>query len=79
MQTPPRSLANKAVISVTGSTLVVVGTAGLFLPVIPGVVLIASGLGILGKQYHWARATLDRVTPARLRRSAEADTEAEAA
>ena len=72
-------MAGRAVISVTGTTLIVVGTAGLFLPVLPGVVLIASGLGILGKQYGWARTTLDRVTPTRLRRQSEPDADSEAA
>ena len=72
-------MARRAVISVAGTSLIVVGTAGLFLPVVPGVVLIASGLGILGKQYGWARTTLDRVTPARLRRPTEPTQESEAA
>jgi hypothetical protein len=79
MQQTPRSMASRAAITVAGSSLIVVGTAGLFLPVVPGVVLIASGLGLLGKQYGWARTTLDRVTPARLRRPAEPSTESEAA
>ena len=72
-------MARRAAISVAGTSLIVVGTAGLFLPVLPGVVLIASGLGILGKQYVWARTTLDRVTPARLKRPAEPTGESEAA
>ena len=79
MQDTQRSMASRAAISVAGTSLIVVGTAGLFLPVIPGVVLIASGLGILGKQYVWARTTLDRVTPARLRRRSDQDRDAEAA
>lgn len=79
MQRTSRSFAGRAAISVAGTSLIVVGTAGLFLPVLPGVVLIASGLGILGKQYGWARTTLDRVTPVRLRRDSPAADESEAA
>lgn len=69
----------KAAISVAGTALIAVGTVGLFLPVLPGVVLIASGLAVLGRQYRWARKTLDRVTPARFRRDPEGTAEAEAA
>ncbi len=63
MHTPRRSLLSSAAISVAGGLLVVVGIAGLFLPVIPGIVLLASGLALLGKQYGWARSTLTRLTP----------------
>ncbi|MEX2423298.1 MAG: PGPGW domain-containing protein [Acidimicrobiia bacterium] len=79
MQDTSSSLGRRAVVSVAGTSLIVVGTAGLFFPVVPGVVLIASGLGILGKQYGWARTTLDRVTPARLRRRPETTEGSEAA
>jgi uncharacterized protein len=77
VHSPPRSLAARAGITVVGTSLLAVGTAGLFLPVIPGVVLLASGLAILGRQYGWARTALDRVTPARFKH--EEATEAEAA
>lgn len=74
-----RSMVGKAAISVAGTALIAVGTVGLFLPVLPGVVLIASGLAVLGRQYRWARRTLDRVTPAGFRRDSEGAPEAEAA
>lgn len=74
-----RSLVVTAAISVTGTALVAVGIAGLFLPVIPGVVLIGSGLAVLSKQYGWARRVLHRVTPTRLRRPSEPAAEVEAA
>jgi hypothetical protein len=79
MQSERRSLIGRAVITVVGTLLVAVGLVGLFLPVLPGIVLIASGLALLGKQYHWARTALDRVTPARLKRPTDETREAEAA
>lgn len=63
----------------SGAGLLVLGVAGLFLPILPGVVLIGSGLAVLGKQYGWARRALTRATPARLRRRADRTTDAEAA
>jgi hypothetical protein len=74
-----RSLVATAAISVAGTTLVAIGVAGLFLPVIPGIVLIGSGLAVLGKQYGWARRALHRVTPSRLQRPSEQTSDAEAA
>jgi hypothetical protein len=79
MQSERRSLIGRAVITVVGTLLVAVGLVGLFLPILPGIVLIASGLALLGKQYHWARTALDRVTPARLKRPTDETREAEAA
>jgi hypothetical protein len=79
MQNERRSLIGRAVITVVGTLLVAVGLVGLFLPILPGIVLIASGLALLGKQYHWARTALDRVTPARLKRPTDETREAEAA
>jgi hypothetical protein len=79
MQNERRSLIGRAVITVVGTLLVAVGVVGLFLPILPGIVLIASGLALLGKQYHWARTALDRVTPARLKRPTDETREAEAA
>lgn len=79
MQERERSVIGKAAISVAGTALIAVGTVGLFLPVLPGVVLIASGLAVLGRQYRWARKTLDRVTPARFRKESTPSAEAEAA
>ncbi|HSJ28483.1 MAG TPA: PGPGW domain-containing protein [Acidimicrobiia bacterium] len=76
MQTPPRSLAARAGLTVAGTSLLAVGTAGLFLPIIPGVVLVASGLAILGRQYGWARTALDRVTPARFKQDETSKAEA---
>jgi Putative transmembrane protein (PGPGW) len=44
-----------------GWCLLVVGVAGLFLPVIQGLVCIASGLTLLSTEYRWAATCLDWV------------------
>lgn len=44
-----------------GWALVVVGVAGLVLPVIPGVPLLIGGLAILAPDYVWAQKSLDKV------------------
>jgi uncharacterized membrane protein YbaN (DUF454 family) len=46
----------KRVASIAGGwTLLLVGSAGLFLPILPGVLLLALGLSILSVEYAWAR------------------------
>lgn len=44
-----------------GFTLLAVGIAGLFLPIIQGIALIVAGLLLLAREYHWARRLLDWV------------------
>jgi hypothetical protein len=44
-----------------GWCLLVVGVAGLFLPVIQGLLCIASGLTLLSTEYRWAGACLQWV------------------
>jgi hypothetical protein len=44
-----------------GWCLLVVGVAGLFLPVIQGLLCIASGLTLLSTEYRWAGACLEWV------------------
>lgn len=78
MREPRRSLGARAAVGVAGGSLLVAGVAGLFLPVVPGVVLIASGLAVLAREYHWARRTLTKLTPRRAQRSSDGN-EAEAA
>lgn len=46
---------------VGGWALVVVGLAGLVLPVIPGIPLLIGGLAILAPDYVWAQRSLDKV------------------
>jgi uncharacterized protein len=38
-----------------GWILVALGVAGLFLPVLPGIVLLLLGLWMLSSEYEWAR------------------------
>lgn len=47
--------ARKIVIFVVGSTVVLLGLAGLLLPVLPGWVLIFAGLVILATEFAWAK------------------------
>ena len=44
-----------------GWTLLVVGAAGLVLPVLPGVPLLLAGLVMLSANYRWARTCLRRL------------------
>jgi hypothetical protein len=77
---PSRSLVRRVAIGVGGSSLLVVGVAGLVLPIIPGALFVASGLTVLGREFVWARTTLTRVFPSRFVRSARDEArEAEAA
>lgn len=69
MEPPSRSLVRRVAIGVGGSTLLVAGVAGLVLPIIPGVLLLASGLTVLGGEFVWARTTLTRVIPSRFARA----------
>jgi uncharacterized membrane protein YbaN (DUF454 family) len=41
--------------------LVVLGTAGIFLPFIPGIPLLLAGLIVLARHYEWASRLLARV------------------
>lgn len=50
--------ARKIVVLVVGLTVVLIGLAGLMLPVLPGWVLIFVGLFILGSEFAWARWVL---------------------
>ncbi len=50
--------ARKIVTGVIGITVLLIGLAGLVLPVLPGWVLIFVGLGILATEFAWARWVL---------------------
>ena len=65
MSSTSRRLLPRIVAGTGGSALVAVGLAGLFLPVLPGIVLLAAGLGVLGREFDWARRILDRVRSTR--------------
>lgn len=42
-----------------GATLLVLGLAGVFLPILPGLPLLAGGLALLAGEFVWARKLLD--------------------
>jgi uncharacterized membrane protein YbaN (DUF454 family) len=43
-----------------GWSLIVIGIVGLFVPILQGILFIASGLAVLSTESRWARALLDR-------------------
>ena len=50
--------ARQVIVFFVGSVVVLVGIAGLVLPVIPGLVVIPAGLAILATEFVWARRLL---------------------
>jgi uncharacterized protein (TIGR02611 family) len=50
--------ARKIVMGVIGVTVLLIGIAGLVLPVLPGWMLIFVGMGILATEFAWARWVL---------------------
>ncbi|MDP9389611.1 MAG: PGPGW domain-containing protein [Actinomycetota bacterium] len=51
--------SKRVAVSVVGSILVLVGVAMLVLPG-PGIVVVAMGFAVLGTEYAWAAAALER-------------------
>jgi len=49
-----------AIAATVGGALVLLGLAGLVLPVIPGIPLIIAGLAILATEFTWAEVLLNR-------------------
>lgn len=43
---------------VGGVAMLVVGLAGWVLPIVPGWLFVIPGLMLLGREFHWARKTL---------------------
>lgn len=43
-----------------GGLIVIAGLVGLFVPVMPGLLLIIPGLALLAREFVWARRLLDR-------------------
>jgi uncharacterized membrane protein YbaN (DUF454 family) len=58
-----------------GWTLLLLGVIGLFLPVLQGILFIASGLALLSTESQWARRLLERLKSWR-RRGRVGETEA---
>ena len=46
---------------VAGWTFILLGIAGLFLPVLPGILFLAIGLVILSSEYVWAHNLVQRL------------------
>ncbi|MGH9570830.1 MAG: PGPGW domain-containing protein [Candidatus Angelobacter sp.] len=51
----------RVLVGTAGWSLLVLGLAGLFLPVLPGVLLALVGLALLSTEYHWARRWMTRL------------------
>jgi uncharacterized protein (TIGR02611 family) len=52
--------AKRIAVTIAGVVVLLIGLAGLLLPVLPGWLLIFVGLGILSTEYVWARRLLER-------------------
>lgn len=48
-------MVKRVALIVAGWALLLLGTIGLFLPVLPGVLFLFIGLSILSVEYEWAR------------------------
>ncbi len=62
MEDKGRKLVWRVLRLTAGWSLILVGIIGLFLPILQGILLIASGLAVLSTESRWARAVLDRFT-----------------
>lgn len=56
-----RRWLSTAGITTVGSMLVLIGVAGLFLPVLPGIIPIAAGLTLLARRFAWAERLVGNV------------------
>ncbi len=64
----------RVAVTASGWSLILLGSAGLFLPVLPGVLLLIVGLSVLSTEYVWARrwlAALQRRFPVFSRKAQE--------
>jgi uncharacterized protein (TIGR02611 family) len=59
MERVRRPLLIRIVAVIGGTVLVLAGIIGLFLPVVPGWLMIIPGLAILATEFVWARRLLD--------------------
>jgi uncharacterized membrane protein YbaN (DUF454 family) len=48
-------------VALVGVTLIILGLAGVVLPLLPGPALIIAGLVVLASEFAWARVVLQRV------------------
>lgn len=56
-----QKMIKKAVVLAVGWAFIVLGVAGLFLPILQGVLFLIIGLVILSTEYVWAHRLLQRV------------------
>jgi uncharacterized membrane protein YbaN (DUF454 family) len=56
-----RSRWKRGLVIVTGWAFVLLGIAGLFLPILQGVLFLAFGLSLLATEYRWARQMVERL------------------
>jgi uncharacterized membrane protein YbaN (DUF454 family) len=54
------TISRKFAVGLLGTFLVLVGIAGLVLPVLPGWLLIIAGLAVLRREFGWAGRLADR-------------------
>jgi uncharacterized protein len=51
----------RIVLEITGWAFIVLGIAGLFLPVLQGILFLLIGLSILSAEHHWARRWISKL------------------
>lgn len=51
----------RILLEITGWTFIALGIAGLFLPVLQGILFLLIGLAILSAEYHWARRWITKL------------------
>jgi uncharacterized membrane protein YbaN (DUF454 family) len=54
------TISRKFVVGLLGTLLVLIGIAGLVLPVLPGWLLIIGGLAVLRSEFRWADRLVER-------------------
>ena len=59
MTTPRNSLFARIGVLTLGTLLLLLGVAGIFLPVLPGVALLIGGIALMSREFTWARRVLD--------------------
>jgi len=51
----------RVLIEIAGWSFIVLGTAGFFLPVLPGILFLLIGLTLLSTNHHWAERWIARL------------------
>lgn len=65
-----RQWLSTAGITTVGTTLILLGFAGIFLPILPGIIPIAAGLTLLARRFAWADRIVGSIRSRILDRSA---------